>query len=482
MRNPGLGQIVETVRKHRILTLVCSIFLVVFIALSVLPFIFNISSFKPRIERSLSSALGMNVNIGEVEGFSLMPAGISLGDLTIENRGDPVVRADRAEIDFELLPLVRGSFHIRKLNLGNPEFKIIKKKNGKYNFGRDDKEKGLPSASLRRLVMSDGIIHYSNEKSGSEMVARHCDAVIDDLIVSAKGGSHTPILLRAECSCKELEINAVKVSDLELRAEIGEKGIVIKPIKFTLFGGEGKGDINFDLKSSSPDYRVKCDLSNFRIGDVFQAFSKKSTMEGEMDFSADLSFSGRSGEAMKRTMDGEVRFRGQDLTIQGIDLDKYIESYEDIDKFNLIDLGAFFLAGPAGSLLAMEYDFAAMAAESVSGKSVIPKFISEWEVQDGVASAKDVAMTTQKNRIALKGSIDFVEKKFKDMRIAALDGAGCEKISQEISGSFRKPEISKVGPLETLVRPLTGLVKETGELLKGGRCKVFYDGSVQQPE
>jgi AsmA protein len=482
MRHPGQGRIVELILKHRILTAICAVFLILVVILFVSPFIIDMSSFKPRIESSMSAALGMEVHIDRIEGFSILPAGLSLKDLTIENRGYPVARTGRAEIGFELLPLIKGRFHIRELNLGNPEFTVIKIKDGKYNFEKDDKEGGLPSASLQKLVMSDGIIHFRNEKSGNEMWARQCDVVFDDLIMGGEGSSQPSISFTAECSCKEMEIGAVTLSDLELRAKSGEEGIGINPIKFTLFGGEGKGDIKLDLKPSAFNYRIQCELSDFRIGDMLRAFSKKSAMEGEMDFSAALSGGAHSVDEVKRTMDGEISLTGKDLAIHGIDLDGYIESYEDIESFNLVDIGAFFLAGPVGSLITMQYDFAALAVKFRGGKSAVPKFISVWNVQDGVASARDVAMTTKKNRIALRGSIDFVGKEFEDLIIAAVDDEGCAIITQKISGSFRKPEISRAGPLETLVKPLTNLVKEAGELLKGGRCDVFYDGSVKQPD
>jgi hypothetical protein len=39
-----------------------------------------------------------------------------------------------------------------------------------------------------------------------------------------------------------------------------------------------------------------------------------------------------------------------------------------------------------------------------------------------------------------------------------------------------------VGALESLVGPLTDLYQKTKRLLQGGKCEVFYDGAVRQPD
>jgi len=107
--------------------------------------------------------------------------------------------------------------------------------------------------------------------------------------------------------------------------------------------------------------------------------------------------------------------------------------------------------------------------------------VSGWKVERGIAQAKDVAMATNENRIALVGGLDFVNERFNDVTVAVVDGKGCAKMRQKIHGPFRKPEVEKVSVLKTAAGPLLSVFKQAGKLL-GGQCEVFYAGSVAPPK
>ena len=114
------------------------------------------------------------------------------------------------------------------------------------------------------------------------------------------------------------------------------------------------------------------------------------------------------------------------------------------------------------------------------GSSRIRALVSDWKVERGIAQAKDVAMATNENRIALMGSLDFADERFNDVTVAVVDGEGCAKVRQKIRGPFRKPEVEKVSVLQSVAGPVLNLFKQTKKLL-GGQCEVFYAGSGEQP-
>ena len=126
------------------------------------------------------------------------------------------------------------------------------------------------------------------------------------------------------------------------------------------------------------------------------------------------------------------------------------------------------------------YNFASLFRGS-GGSSRIRALVSDWKVERGIARAKDVALATNENRIALKGSLDIVNERFDDVTMAMVDGQGCAKVRQRIRGSFRKPEVEKVNVLQSVAGPVLKLFKQA-EKLFGGRCEVFYEGSVASPE
>jgi AsmA protein len=70
---------------------------------------------------------------------------------------------------------------------------------------------------------------------------------------------------------------------------------------------------------------------------------------------------------------------------------------ERSQNFNIVDLAAFLLAGPIGPVLTKSYNFARLYEVSQGGKGTVRRLVSVWEVKNGIAKARDVALAT-KNR------------------------------------------------------------------------------------
>ena len=67
------------------------------------------------------------------------------------------------------------------------------------------------------------------------------------------------------------------------------------------------------------------------------------------------------------------------------------------------------------------------------------------------------------------------------MIVALLDDKGCAKLKQGISGTFGSPQIGTVSAVESLAGPISNLFKTAKHFVEGGKCEVFYNGSVKQP-
>ena len=209
--------------------------------------------------------------------------------------------------------------------------------------------------------------------------------------------------------------------------------------------------------------------------------SPRKIASGKVDFTAHLALQGATWKELRRTLSGQISLRGKHLTVTGRDLDKEFARYESSQNFNLVDVGAFFFAGPVGLLVTKGYDFASNLLGS-EGDSEIPVLISDWKVARGVAQAQDVAMTTKEHRLALRGGLDFASERFDDVTVALIDAQGCPKVRQKITGSFQQPEVEKPSFLTTLTGPAMKLIKRGLALFPGGECEVFYSGSVAPPE
>jgi hypothetical protein len=89
-------------------------------------------------------------------------------------------------------------------------------------------------------------------------------------------------------------------------------------------------------------------------------------------------------------------------------------------------------------------------------------------------------MATQKNRIALKGGLDFVSGRYDEVTVAVIDAKGCVRVQQKVHGPFLNPVVEKPSALGTLTGPTRTLLRKAGRLL-GRKCAVFYAGSVTPP-
>ena len=305
---------------------------------------------------------------------------------------------------------------------------------------------------------------------------------MDNLAVGGDGKSDLlrRISFSGTAGIGEFRADNLVITDLK-SSVAGKDGVLdLDPVTMRLFGGQGSGSLRADFSGSVPRYRVRYSLSKFRIEEFLKTLSPKKVAKGPMDLSATLSMRGKTANEMKRTADGEVSLRGENLTLDGVDLDRVFNRYETSQNFNLVDVGAFFIAGPFAPLITKGYNFASLFQGS-GGSSRIRVVVSDWKVERGIALAKDVAMATNEHRVALVGSLDFPNERFNDVTMAVIDGKGCAKVRQKIHGSFRKPEVEKVNVFKTVAGPVLRLFTRAQKLL-GGKCEVFYTGSVAPPK
>jgi AsmA protein len=263
---------------------------------------------------------------------------------------------------------------------------------------------------------------------------------------------------------------------------VGEHGgFDLKPLTMRVYSGQGSGSIQADFTGAVPHYRVRYSLSQFHIDEFLRPLSPQHVAEGSMDFSANLSMQGKNMNQLRQTAAGQIALHGKNLILNGRDLDREFARFESSQTFNLVDVGAFFFAGPVGLAVTKGYNFASILQGS-GGRSEIRTLVSDWKVERGVALSQDVAMATNENRVALQGGLDFVNKRFNDVTVALIDAKGCAKVKQKIRGTFQQPLVEKPNVLRSLTGPVLKLLKQVESLFSDGACEVFYAGSVAPPK
>jgi uncharacterized protein involved in outer membrane biogenesis len=448
-------------------------------------FFVDVNAYKSRLETAASGALGMEVKANGRLGIGFFPGlHVTLEDVHIRNRGTDVASAKSASLNVAFLPLLHHEVRMGEIKLKSPVISLEQGDDGKFNFGTPGQARGtFPAMDLAKVSFTDGTLRYVDKKSGAGLEAGHCNLDMRRLQVSA--GKRTELLkhlsFTAQFSCGEIRSKALVASSLKFSIA-GKDGIFdVKPITMRMFGGQGSGSFRADFSGGVPLYHFSYSLPQFRIEEFLKTLSPKKVAEGAMDFSANLTMQGKTADEVKRTTDGEVSLRGKNITLFGRDLDHELSRFESSQNFNLVDTGAFFFAGPFGLLVTKGYDFASIFHGS-GGSSTIRTLVSDWKVKGGVAQAKDVALATKENRIALKGKLDFVSERFDDVTMALIDAKGCAKVQQKIIGPFRKPVVEQPNVLKSLAGPVLKLYKWGRSLFPGGECEVFYTGSVAGPK
>ena len=273
----------------------------------------------------------------------------------------------------------------------------------------------------------------------------------------------------------------MSVADVNVVAKAGNGTLEFDPIAMRVVGGRGLATLRAELSDSIPRYRVRGTLSGFRINECLRTLSPDTIATGAMDFSANLSSSGRAPAEWTRNLDGDVILRGREISLRGRDLDHDFARFESSQHLDLSDVGSFFFVGPLGMVATKGYDFARLIHHS-DGGTRIRSIVSSWNVKGGELEANDVAMATDKNRVALRGRLDFEHQRFDSVTVAVIDKEGCAKVRQELRGTFQKPELTKPTILMSLLGPARKVVTSVKGLLPGGPCEVFYAGSVDPPE
>ncbi len=226
---------------------------------------------------------------------------------------------------------------------------------------------------------------------------------------------------------------------------------------------------------------VQLELSRFQAEDFFASMTKEQLLRGEMDLVLDVTARGLTQHELLRSMSGKASMTGQDLTSIRFDLDNLLEKFIQSQQFDLVDLGAFMIAGPLGPALTKGFDFGMVANAAQGGSTEVRQLVSRWQIDEGKAVARDVALATGKNRIAMSGEVDIAAERFQNLVVAVVDAGGCALVRQEMDGPFERPEVKKPSFIESAAGPLINIFKGTAKFLSGEKCEVFYNGSVAAP-
>ena len=447
---------------------------------------FDINSYKSKIETAASEATGMDVRITGKMGLSFFPFGISAKNVHVANKGDEILSLESLKLRAELMPLLKKRLKVTACELVKPAVTIVKDTGGKFNFESIEKKStkgGRGTAfGLNELKLSKGALIYLDKKTGKKTELKEINLAIRNLSVTdASGGILKNISFTGTFDCKELLQKDLRIENLKAPIKAYKGVFSFKPLTMDVFGGKGEGDVTADESGVDPAYKLNLKVSKLDFEKLQESFSIKRLISGKGDLAASLTIKEWGRRDLMSNMDGTFAIRGDNLITHTVDLDKVLSAYETSQKFNLVDVGAFFIAGPLGNIALKGYRYGNLYYQTQGGKGAITQFVSHWKIRNGEADALDCAFATRHNRVALKGKLNLVSERFDNVTVALLDEKGCAKFKQTISGSFGAPQVGAVSALESLAGPILDLYRKAKRFAQSGKCEVFYGGSVQQP-
>jgi uncharacterized protein involved in outer membrane biogenesis len=437
-----------------------------------------------RLTAHVSDTLGMQVSVTGPVTLRLFPRlNLTLENVRISNRGTDVAVIAEVQLSVALRSLIQQRIEVDGIRFKGAQIRIERDRNGRFNVDHSRSAHSTEplTAKIGRVTFTDSSLVFQDLELANDFSAGHCDLDLKNLQIAPNASSDllAALSFAGEFACAQMQTNNFSATSIKSRI-LGARGVItFDPATLRTFGGIGSGSLSADFTATEPRYHLRATVEKLQIADLSRTVKAASAANGELNFAADLFLRGTPKAPVARTANGQASLRGGDLALEIGDLDQELSRYESTQKFNLVDLGAFFLAGPLGVAVTKGYDYARILKKA-PGITRIHTLISQWHVENGVAQAQDVALATPTNRIAMHGGLDFAAGTYQDVTVALVDAQGCARVEQKVHGSFGNPVIDRPSVVATVTGPVRRLV-DKGKSLLGSKCPIFYSGSVPAP-
>jgi AsmA family len=446
---------------------VAAVVVVVAVCVAVVP---DVNRYKPSLEEAVSQALGMEFEIRGNVALRLFPhPGLSMRDIHLTKGTSEILSAEELQVSPRWIPLIlHRRLSIGRLALRKPRVRL-----------EQPIAVPLPAGRMSSVTVQDGEVSYLDQGSGRRIDITGLEVRLAGISVGASDERQplarlTSLSLRGTLHATTVQVGSFRADDVQcgVKAEAGV--LQLDPVAVTLFGAPSVGSLALDVRGSPPRIQVAA-TSQVDLGQVFPG--DEQYFAGTVQASLQLGATGADLRAVRSTAGGVLSIRGEHLSVRGWDVDRLIEDYNRTQKFSLIDLGAVLVAGPFGPLLTKGSDFARLYGGMGHGESDIPTLVSDWEIVDGIATAKDVAFSTLKNTVAFRGDVNLVNDSLEHFFVATVDPHGCAQVKQQITGSLAHPHAPGLAS-KSIFGAIGSAVQGVLSLGQSDRCDLFYSGSA----
>ena len=230
--------------RKKTLMIAGGVVLLILIAAIVAVLLFDINSYKSKIETAVSEATGLDVTINGGMGLSFFPFGISAKNVHVTNRGDEILSLESLKLGVKLMPLLKKQLEVTDCVLVKPALTIVKDAEGKFNFEDLEKKstKRQPGTafSLNDLKLSKGAIVYLNKKIGVKAELKEISLAVRDIsLADTSENIIKNISFTGNFDCKEVLYNNLRIENFKAPIKADKGVFSLKPLTMDALWWEG---------------------------------------------------------------------------------------------------------------------------------------------------------------------------------------------------------------------------------------------------
>ncbi len=128
------------------------------------------------------------------------------------------------------------------------------------------------------------------------------------------------LILDGEIKVAEMVAQGVRAADIVVKVTGSDGVFQLNPFQVALYQGKAEVVGNLNVQKENPVGKITLQADNIMVGPLLQDSMKKNVLEGNMNASADITFTGDTGPEIKRSLNGTGALKFLDGAIVGIDL------------------------------------------------------------------------------------------------------------------------------------------------------------------
>ncbi|HXC57920.1 MAG TPA: AsmA family protein [Steroidobacteraceae bacterium] len=236
----------------------------------------------------------------------------------------------------------------------------------------------------------------------------------------------------------QIKVGGAHLTQLSAAIDVADAQARFAPLAAKLYGGSYSGNIGLDMRQATPRLTMDEHLSGIDIAALMKEYADSKRLSGRGNLDVKLAGLGRNGAALLKTLTGTISTDLQNGAVEGVDI--------------------WYAIAQAQSLIQKRQ----LAAATNTKRTAFENFKTSADVVNGVATTKDLLITSQLLRITGAGSTNLVTQAL-DYKVTATvlkTPPGADEGTAQLARASIPVNIT--GTLEDpKVRPdLAGMAKE----------------------